>query len=205
MSEADLIARTDKPGTRESLAADLAGLGLKTGDTVIVHSSLSKLGWLAGGPVAAIQALLDALGPKGTLVMPAHSSDLTDPANWRAPPVPSDWVEIIRANMPAYDPRTTPTRHMGQIAELDEVGLIRVEQLDEVALMRDSAPLVEAPLAWEEHSRDDALSSGTLLACPFTKRHPGRAWPSTCIGFLCTIPRLMNPNEFPGTVVHIDR
>ncbi|GLQ55206.1 aminoglycoside N(3)-acetyltransferase [Devosia nitrariae] len=118
MSEADLIARTDKPGTRESLAADLASLGLKTGETVIVHSSLSALGWIAGGPVAVIQALLDVLGPEGTLVMPAHSAGLTDPANWRAPPVPADWVDIIRANMPAFDPRKTPTNGMGQIAEL---------------------------------------------------------------------------------------
>jgi aminoglycoside 3-N-acetyltransferase len=118
MSEADAIARTEKPGTRASLAADLDRLGLKAGETVIVHSSLSALGWIAGGPVAVIQALLDILGPRGTLVMPAHSANLTDPANWRAPPVPADWVDVIRASMPPYDPRLTPTGNMGQIAEL---------------------------------------------------------------------------------------
>ncbi|WP_407232097.1 AAC(3) family N-acetyltransferase [Escherichia coli] len=39
--------------------------GLTLGGTVLVHSSLSSLGWVAGGPVAVIQALLDCVGPQG--------------------------------------------------------------------------------------------------------------------------------------------
>ena len=117
MSEADAIARASSPRTRETLASDLRRLGVASGMALLVHSSLSALGWVCGGPVAVVQALMDVLTSDGTLVMPAHSADYTDPAHWKAPPVPSDWVPIIRDSMPAFDPWLTPTRDMGRIAE----------------------------------------------------------------------------------------
>lgn len=104
--------------TSESLVAQLAACGLQAGQTVLVHSSMSKLGWVAGGAQAVIQALLDVLGDDGTLMMPTHTTQNTDPANWSNPPVPETWVPIIRAHTPAYDPATTPTRGMGVIPEL---------------------------------------------------------------------------------------
>lgn len=118
MTEADLLARTPFPATRDSLAAQLRDSGLRPGATVLVHTSLRALGWIAGGPVALIQALLDCVGPGGLVAMPAHSSDLTDPAQWQAPPVPDAWLDTLRDHMPAYDPAITPTRGMGAVAEL---------------------------------------------------------------------------------------
>src|SRR5919107_36056 len=110
MKENDLIDRTPEPRTRLSLAADLRQLGLGPGAVVIVHSSLSSLGWVCGASVAVVQALMDVITPSGTLVMPAHSGEYSDPANWEHPPVPDSWQGPIRESMPAFDPRTVPCR-----------------------------------------------------------------------------------------------
>ncbi|MFE0104420.1 aminoglycoside N(3)-acetyltransferase [Streptomyces sp. NPDC059009] len=103
--------------TRDSLADQLRAAGVKSGETLLVHTSLSALGWVSGGPVAAVQALLDAVGRTGTLVVPTQSSDNSDPAEWENPPVPPEWWPEIRASMPAYDPRTAPTRGVGVLPE----------------------------------------------------------------------------------------
>ncbi|MFD5719902.1 MULTISPECIES: aminoglycoside N(3)-acetyltransferase [unclassified Streptomyces] len=103
--------------TRDTLAADLRTLGVRAGETLLVHSSLSSLGWVNGGPVTLVQGLLDALGPDGTLVVPTQSGDLSDPALWSNPPVPEEWWPTIRATMPAYDPEVTPSRGVGVIPE----------------------------------------------------------------------------------------
>ena len=117
MAEFETIQNIPAPRTRKSLAADLRTLGVKTGMIVLVHSSLSSIGWVNGGSVAVVQALLDVITPDGTLIMPAHSGEYSDPSHWQHPPVPEAWWQIIRETMPAFDPRFTPTRSMGRIAE----------------------------------------------------------------------------------------
>jgi len=117
MTELDAIERSTEPITTVSLASDLRTLGVEPGMTLLVHASLSSLGWVCGGPIAVIVALEEVLGERGTLVMPAMSGDYTDPRDWQHPPVPEDWKETIRATMPAFDPNFTPTRRMGAISE----------------------------------------------------------------------------------------
>ena len=118
MNEAEAVEKTlETPATVQSLESDLRALGVTYGMTLLLHSSLSSLGWICGGPVAVILALENLLGPNGTLIMPTHSGDLSDPAEWGNPPVPEHWWKIIRQTMPAFDPDLTPTRKMGAIPE----------------------------------------------------------------------------------------
>ncbi|MEU9314821.1 AAC(3) family N-acetyltransferase [Streptomyces sp. NPDC048295] len=103
--------------TGDSLASDLRALGLRPGETLLVHSSLSSLGWVCGGPAVVVSALLDVLGDAGTLVVPTHSGGNSDPADWGNPPVPEAWWADIRASMPPFDVRITPTLGVGVIPE----------------------------------------------------------------------------------------
>lgn len=117
MAELDTLAAVSAPVTVERLLHDLRALGVQRGDTLIVHSAMSKLGWVCGREAAVVQALLRAVGPFGLLVMPAHSGDNSEPAQWCAPPVPESWFAPIRAHMPAYHRRVTVTRGIGRVAE----------------------------------------------------------------------------------------
>ncbi len=57
--------------TRAEIERGLREVGLQAGDVALVHSSLSAMGWVEGGPVTVIEALLSVLDPdRGTLVLP---------------------------------------------------------------------------------------------------------------------------------------
>ncbi|NVM37236.1 MAG: AAC(3) family N-acetyltransferase [Candidatus Lokiarchaeota archaeon] len=116
-SEKQVVKSTRYPNTITTLKRDFKTLGVRPGIVLIAHSSLSKIGWTVGGPVAVINALMQILTSEGTLVMPTFSSDNTDPSHWENPPVPESWWNTIRNEMPAYHPDITPTRGMGSIVE----------------------------------------------------------------------------------------
>jgi aminoglycoside 3-N-acetyltransferase len=69
-----------------------------------------------GGPITVIRALLEVIGAEGTLVMPAESPYVSDPATWDDQRVKPEWHDTIRAHLPVFDPLTTPTT-MGAIPE----------------------------------------------------------------------------------------
>jgi hypothetical protein len=68
----DLIS-PDEMVTGQRLEDDLQRLGVRPGMDIMVHSSLSRLGHVIGGPAAVIDALLNVIGPEGTLMMPSFN------------------------------------------------------------------------------------------------------------------------------------
>jgi len=117
MSEKKAVLSRQMPNTIATLETELRALGLKEGMVVLIHSSLSSLGWTSGGAVAVVEALMNVVTEKGTIVMPTHSGELSEPKLWENPPVPESWWQIIRETMPAFDPSVTATRGMGKIVE----------------------------------------------------------------------------------------
>lgn len=128
----------------------------------MIHTALSAIGWVSGGPVAVIEALRDAVGPDGTLVMPSHSGQLSDPANWGAPAVPADWVQIIRNTLPAFTPATTPTRGMGVVAELFRTWPGTVRSNHPHCSFAANGPLAEQIIA--EHQLESPVGRQSPLA-----------------------------------------
>lgn len=170
MSEADAIDRVDAPVTVSSLVDDLAALGVEAGDTLLVHASLSALGWVNGGAPAVVDALQAVLTADGTLVMPTHSTQYSDPATWEAPPVPEGWVAEIRETRPPYRPAVTPTRGMGAVAECfrSYPGVVRSRHPEFSFAARGAA--AEAITA--DHAFDAGLGEGSPLAAVY--EHDGR-------------------------------
>ncbi|MFO7976547.1 MAG: AAC(3) family N-acetyltransferase [Candidatus Hydrogenedentota bacterium] len=86
--------------TRSDIAGGFRELGIRPGDAILVHSSLSSFGHVDGGPDAVIDGMLGALGPKGTLVVPTLTGN----------------PELSPENPPHVDLRTAPC-WVGRIPE----------------------------------------------------------------------------------------
>lgn len=82
--------------SRETLAAHLRDIGVQPRGLLLVHTSFRTIGPVDGGPDAFIDALLEALGPEGTLVMPSWTDEDDEP----------------------FDPGTTDVEdHLGVVAD----------------------------------------------------------------------------------------
>ena len=81
-----------KPVVRSADVRDgVRELGVRAGDCLLVHSSLSSFGYVEGAADGVIDGLLEALGPEGTLVLPTLT--------WN----------LVHCDNPVFDPRSTPS------------------------------------------------------------------------------------------------
>ena len=97
------------------LAAELRGLGVATGDVVMVHASLRRIGPVDGGADGVVDALDAAVGHEGTLLMTLGARDDWGWVNER----PEAERAALLADAEAFDCRTTPADpDVGVLAEV---------------------------------------------------------------------------------------
>ena len=146
--------------SRSRLVCDLENLGLGPGRVTMVHCRMSALGYVVGGAETVVRALLEAVGPDGTLMAytgwqdepPEDLGDLDEEAR-----------RIYLEEHPAYDPRVALSRRdHGRVTEAlrtwpgarhsghPEAGVVAV------------GPLANTIVAG--HPYDDAYGRGTPYA-----------------------------------------
>ena len=103
---------------KEDIMEALKQVGVTKGQSIMVHTSLSSLGFVCGGAQVVIEALLESVEEEGTIMMPTQSWKNLDPTTGVHWEEPEEWWQIIRDNWPAYDKKITPTNTMGAVAEM---------------------------------------------------------------------------------------
>jgi aminoglycoside N3'-acetyltransferase len=97
--------------TRADIEAGLRRLGLRPGDIVEVHSSLSRFGHVQGGAGTVVDALMAVVGREGTLVMSAF------PVSKSLPVSDEERAMGIRAIVRLFGEEYTGPTGMGVIAD----------------------------------------------------------------------------------------
>ena len=145
--------------TRTQLAAGLRRLGLRPGAIAMVHTRMSALGWVAGGSEVVVRALLDALGPDGTLVAYAGWQEhVFDPAAW-----PEEHRAAYLAEPPVFDPATgEAARELGRIPERIRTWPGARRSVHPEASVVAIGPRADRLTA--NHPRNDAYGAGTPFA-----------------------------------------
>ena len=148
-----------RPVTRSDLVRDLHALGVREGGVLMVHAAMSSLGWVVGGVDALVLALLDVVGPDGTLAaVVGWDEDTYAMASW-----PEEWQRAYREELPGFDPEVTEANHdMGRLAERIRTwpGAVRGPHPESsFAALGPRAAWVVAP-----HADDDAFGPGSPLA-----------------------------------------
>jgi len=91
------IKRSSLSITKDRIKDNLIKLGLKEGDCVLLHSSLKSVGYVEGGARTVIDAFIEVVSSKGTLIVPTYSMKGT-------------MLETCNTDGYIFDPRTSTTQ-----------------------------------------------------------------------------------------------
>lgn len=163
------LARLRPVLTPFALARALRRIGVRRGSILAVHASLSRFGYVEGGPDAVIAALRRELGPSGTLAMPTHSNSVLGAPPYHPATAPSSAGIVTERfrRMPGVLRSAHPTHSVAAVGP-------RAEEL--VACHRvDMAPLARDGFWGKLYD----LNGDVLLLCPVrsaTLFHAGETW-----------------------------
>jgi aminoglycoside 3-N-acetyltransferase len=100
--------------TRSRLVTDLRRLGVREGGITMVHTRMSAIGWVVGAAETVVRALLEALGPEGTLTAYASWEEHV----YRAEDRPPEHRQAYLAEPPVFDVATAEVaREYGRVPE----------------------------------------------------------------------------------------
>ena len=80
---------------KKDIKEALKQVGVKPGQNIMVHTSLSKLGFVCGGAQMVIEALLESVGEEGTIMMPTQTWKNLDPVTGVHWEEPEEWWQTI--------------------------------------------------------------------------------------------------------------
>ena len=89
--------------TQEDLKQSLLSAGIQPGDHLMVHASLSKMGFIEGGANTVVDVLKEMVGAEGLILMPTS-------------PIARLQLDYVSAN-PLFDVLATPSA-MGKVSEV---------------------------------------------------------------------------------------
>jgi len=98
----ELLEKSNNVVSQKDIEEAILKIGITAGDIVMLHSSLSKIGFVKNGAATVINSFINVLGSSGTLVMPAF-------------PAIGFNLDYLRSN-PVFDIKNTPSK-MGVITE----------------------------------------------------------------------------------------
>jgi aminoglycoside 3-N-acetyltransferase len=119
-SQSTMTPPTVRPSvTQQQLTDDLRQLGVAAGQILLVHASLSSLGWVADGAPAVVAALRTAVGPEGHVVAPTGTEANSSTSRVHRAAIAAmtlEESERFEREMPAFDRDGTPSG-MGAVSE----------------------------------------------------------------------------------------
>ena len=111
--------------SKQEILQQLETLGVQKGMVLLVQANVQRLGYIIGGSQALIEALMEAVGYDGTLVVPTFTPELMDPACCYNMVSREYWKDIRSFALPFDKKLTAPENDAFAMQFLRNEGVMR--------------------------------------------------------------------------------